>query len=165
MAEDNEDYQTVKLNVGGRLFETNASLIKRHGDSILAVLLNDTRQDDPSKPVFIDRNGDIFALVLDYLRYGSITLPITVSREMFLRDLEYYGIVPVVGTVKPGLEEDINEVKRDVKAIKRDVMAFTDECDSLKSGIMRAREDVSVIERKTEDILEEVEDLACYLRK
>ena len=30
--------------------------------------------------------------VLDYLRYEKLSLPITVSREMFLMDIDYYGL-------------------------------------------------------------------------
>jgi hypothetical protein len=40
---------------------------------MLARIVSDTWQEDPTKPVFIDRNGSTFDLVLDYLRYGSIT--------------------------------------------------------------------------------------------
>jgi hypothetical protein len=37
---------------------------------MLGRLVSDTWNDDPEKEVFIDRNGDIFPYVLDYLRYG-----------------------------------------------------------------------------------------------
>lgn len=67
--------RTVKFNVGGKVFETTLSLIDQHEDTMLARLVSDTWQEDPSKSVFIDRDGDIFAQVLNYLRYGSITLP------------------------------------------------------------------------------------------
>lgn len=44
------------------------------------------------EPVFIDRNGDRFDYVLDYMRNGSVTLPITISKDSFLSDLDYYNI-------------------------------------------------------------------------
>ena len=39
-------------------------------------------------------------LVLDYLPYGSITLPIAASGDMFLLDMDFYGAVTSEGTMK-----------------------------------------------------------------
>jgi len=51
--------------------------------------------DDQKKdlPIFVDRDGDRFRYVLDYMRDGQkVNLPIlTVAKEGFLKDLEYYG--------------------------------------------------------------------------
>ena len=110
--------QTVKFNVGGKLFETAQSLVDQHEGTMLARLVSETWNDDPSKPVFIDRNGDIFSHVLDYLRYGSITLPAMIPKDMFLRDLDFYGIIPDQGTVKTYSEGWANEVVRREERIK-----------------------------------------------
>ena len=68
MTELKQPTEIVQFDVGGRLFKTSRSLIDKHEDTMLARLVSDTWQEDPTKPVFIDRNGDIFAHVLDYLR-------------------------------------------------------------------------------------------------
>ena len=61
----------VKFNVGGKHFEVSRALIdEQNSDTMLGRLVSDTWSNDPSKPVFIDRNGDIFSHLLDYLRYG-----------------------------------------------------------------------------------------------
>jgi hypothetical protein len=52
------------------------------------------------KPLFIDRDGDKFSYVLDYLHYGSIDLPPAIPKTMFQRELDYYGIAAEDGTVK-----------------------------------------------------------------
>ena len=55
--------------------------------------------DDPSKEIFIERDGDCFKFVLDYLRdNGHVILPITNPRAAFLIELLYYGIEPVDGS-------------------------------------------------------------------
>ena len=95
--------QTVKFNVGGKLFETARSLIDQHENTMLAKICSDRWLEDPNAVVFIDRDGDMFAQVLNYLRYGTISLPITINLDMFLRDLDYYGITPDEGSV---LEHD-----------------------------------------------------------
>jgi len=83
---------TVKFNVGGKLYEVSLSSIERNPESMLARLTSDMWNDDPSKPIFIDRDGDIFAHVLNYLRYGSIELPSCIPKSMFERELDYYGV-------------------------------------------------------------------------
>lgn len=90
--------RTVKLNVGGRYFGVSLSLIKQapHDDTMLSRLVskewNNTNNNDPTQTIFIDRDGDIFAHVLNYLRYGSIELPNSIPISMFERELDFYGI-------------------------------------------------------------------------
>lgn len=42
--------------------------------------------------IFIDRNGDYFSLILDFLRTGSLDVPQHFSRKALLREFEYYQI-------------------------------------------------------------------------
>ena len=58
---------TVKFNVGGRHFEVSMDLIKKYSESVLGTLVSSSSCDET---VFIDRNGDTFAYVLDFMRYG-----------------------------------------------------------------------------------------------
>ena len=65
---------------------------------MLERLVSDTWQKDSkdhTKPIFINRDGDTFAYVLNYLRYGRVTLPDTIPEDMFLLDLDFYGIEPI----------------------------------------------------------------------
>ncbi len=95
---------TVHFNVGGKKFEVSQDLIASHENTMLGRLVSDTwtsaaSADEQDEPVFIDRDGDTFGLVLHYLRYGTVSLPMTVPRDNFLRDLDFYGIVAVEGTI------------------------------------------------------------------
>ncbi|KAL7524173.1 LOW QUALITY PROTEIN: hypothetical protein ACHAWF_000844 [Thalassiosira exigua] len=58
---------TVKFNVGGRFFEVSRSLIDPHSDTMIERLVLARRS---KGDCVIDWNGDTFAYVLDYLRYG-----------------------------------------------------------------------------------------------
>ena len=52
----------------------------------------DRWQSDPDSTLFIDRNGERFQCVLDYMRDGEVILPgNAVSKESLLREFEYYG--------------------------------------------------------------------------
>ena len=61
---------TIKFNVGGRPFEVSRDLMDKYSETMLGKLVSEAWQTDPEEPVFIDRDGDIFAFVLNYLRYG-----------------------------------------------------------------------------------------------
>ncbi len=61
---------TIKFNVGGKHFEVSRDLMEEHSETMLGKLVSEAWQQDPEEQVFIDRNGDTFAYVLDYLRYG-----------------------------------------------------------------------------------------------
>jgi hypothetical protein len=94
--------ETVKFNVGGKHFEVSRALIVEHPDTMLAKLISKAweNESDKDKPIFIDRDGDKFSYVLDYLRYGSIELPQSIPKTMLQRELDYYGIAVADGTVK-----------------------------------------------------------------
>ena len=42
--------------------------------------------------IFIDRDGQLFRHVLNYLRDGRVVLPIAMDKNTFLHELSYYGI-------------------------------------------------------------------------
>jgi hypothetical protein len=132
MVDDTKVTPTVMFNVGGKAFETARSLFRQHEDTMLARLVSDTWQEDPTKPIFIDRDGDTFRSVLDYLRYGSITLPMTVSKETFLRDMNFYGIVHVEGTVKTTSEAWAAQIDNRHAELEN----LNDETNILKEKIM-----------------------------
>jgi hypothetical protein len=58
---------------------------------MLARIASETWQTDPAATIFINGDGERFRYVLDYLRKGSISLPLTVPKQAILTDLEYYG--------------------------------------------------------------------------
>ena len=56
------------------------------------------------KPLFIDRDGERFRYVLDYMRDGpTISLPVTVSKDGFLMDLDFFGFENVNPTLVSAL--------------------------------------------------------------
>jgi hypothetical protein len=102
---------TVTFDVGGKFFKVSRTLIEQFSDTMLGKIVSETWQRDSSATVFIDRDGDIFAHVLSYLRYGSIVLPITISRVMFDRELDYYGIINDVNAMTIKQESSIDAMK------------------------------------------------------
>jgi BTB/POZ domain len=49
-------------------------------------------QNQDKREIFIDRDSNRFSFVLDYMRNnGIVELPLNISRNIFLNELEYYG--------------------------------------------------------------------------
>ena len=102
---------TVKFNVGGKHFEVSGALISVNSETMLAKMISETWEQEPEKPIFIDRDGDMFAHVLNYLRYGSIELPMSTTQNMFQRELDYhYAISAANGTVTDVKKKTLAEI-------------------------------------------------------
>ncbi|GFQ07635.1 BTB/POZ domain-containing protein at3g09030 [Phtheirospermum japonicum] len=123
--------ERIKLNVGGRLFETTVSTLRFGGpDSLLSALSNRPGHD----PVFIDRDPEIFSILLSLLR--SNRLPSTAKRfsnQELIDEALYFGIesqlrsalaptrlngidASLLTTVKPsadGVVSDLNAIESD----------------------------------------------------
>ncbi|ERN09719.1 BTB/POZ domain-containing protein At3g09030 [Amborella trichopoda] len=79
----------LKLNVGGQLFETTPSTLQRGGPDSLLFSLSTIL----TSPIFIDRDPQIFSLLLSLLRTGRLpSLSLQFSKEELLEEAQYYGI-------------------------------------------------------------------------
>lgn len=122
--------QTVKFNVGGRHFEVSRALIEqpRAGSTLQRMVTARAIGQDERAAVFIDRDGDTFAQVLNFLRHdGNIVLPVSIPKEMFLRDLDFYGIAhDDEGVCRIASSEDINnEVNEEMNILQDRVLDLT----------------------------------------
>ena len=94
-----------KLNIGGTRYEVSNSLLDQFQDSMLRRITSDTwnneSNDDPlldpdltkkEEEIFIERDGGRFKFVLDYMRDGEVSLPLSIPRQQLVSDMEYYGI-------------------------------------------------------------------------
>lgn len=63
--------ERIKFNVGGKQYECSRDLIaQQNPETVLGKLVSDMWQSNPDEAIFVDRDGDLFAHVLNYLRYG-----------------------------------------------------------------------------------------------
>ena len=107
MSEETQDL--VKLNVGGVYFESSKETLTKVPDSMLGRMFGRCDimlQADAEGSIFIDRHGDHFGLILDYLRDGDAfearrtirALP-EEEQEAMLQELDYFGLETAVLTV------------------------------------------------------------------
>jgi len=84
----------IKYNVGGIKYQVARSLIRMYPKSLLAKTAFSpwNKDEDHDKEIYIERDGDRFRYVLDYLRDGLVFIPATVAKEAVMLDLNYYGL-------------------------------------------------------------------------
>jgi hypothetical protein len=90
---------TVRFDVGGTIYKVSRSLLEQHPNTMLTRMVSktwSTEQDNDNErkdePLFIDRDGERFRYVLDFMRDGpNVSLPVTISKEGFIKDLDYFG--------------------------------------------------------------------------
>jgi hypothetical protein len=90
--------QSVRLNVGGTIFETKIETLNQSDNYFTRNILNKTNFQHDAKPFFIDRDPELFKYVLDYLRGQSIFLnddsPLssTFMQKQLCDEAIFYGI-------------------------------------------------------------------------
>lgn len=88
---------TIKFNVGGKVYKTSRSTIERYPDSMLAALISGKFElnEDKKGRVYVntDRNGEMFGIVLDAMRNNKLILPKDFNNhDLLAAELDYYGL-------------------------------------------------------------------------
>jgi len=92
----------VVLQVGSVTYHTTAHTLLTCPDSYFHGLLNPSFRQDKAKTIFIDRDGEIFKYILEYLMYGKLisTINDTGILQKLLIDAGYYLLPPLVEQLK-----------------------------------------------------------------
>lgn len=140
--------ETVQFNVGGKMFEVSRALIDQHPNAMLSKMISENWVTETDDPLFIDRDGDIFSHVLNYCRYGSIDLPVSIPKTMFQRELDYYGINSRDSNIKTMSLYELTKTNNEELKLKQkeidhhklvsDMLAFAAEC---QCKLFRSRSD------------------------
>lgn len=85
--------ETVIINVGGNVFETFRSTLKRFKTCKLSDEREMMKYYRPDKgDFFFDRDPYAFNIILNYLRYGDLHLPTNLCGPALMREFQYWGI-------------------------------------------------------------------------
>jgi hypothetical protein len=102
------DEVRVLLNVGGVRFESSRATLTRVPDSMLGLMFGRCDQmlqvDPVDGSIFIDRDGDRFRLILDFLTGGELSNNVARTiralpeneRELMIQELDYFGLEAAV---------------------------------------------------------------------
>ncbi len=84
----------VELSVGGRVFQTTLDTLTKYPDSMLKTMFSgdfDAHKDERGRP-FVDRDGDLFAVVLNALRNGALIVPAECDVRALRREFDFYQL-------------------------------------------------------------------------
>ena len=138
--------ETVRFNVGGRHFEVSRSTLDLYPTTVLAKAVSKNWK--PSAVYYVDRNGDRFQYVLDWMRDGEVHLPVTESRQAIAKEFQYYGIDVMEKTIHQGtLEggkilttasgnvfEEIDEINQAIEKAKKEMKAQETKKHAIKAA-------------------------------
>lgn len=84
--------ERIKLNVGGRIFETTYGTLQKYPHlPLLQIIQSGVKDNDGC--YFLDRNPEAFAAILDFYRCDRIRPPPNLHFDIVQREFEYWGLV------------------------------------------------------------------------
>lgn len=104
----------VKLNVGGSLFYTTLGTLTKRYDSMLRAMFSGRMEvlTDSEGWVLIDRSGQHFGAILNYLRDGSIPLPDSKCElKQLLVEAKFYCLAELVEQCEEELKKIGDEIQ------------------------------------------------------
>ncbi|KAI1725649.1 BTB/POZ domain-containing protein [Ditylenchus destructor] len=129
----------VKLNVGGRVFQTTRQTLSREAGSFLTRLCQDDQdlpsEKDETDSYVIDRDSDYFATVLNYLRHGKLVLDRGLSEEGVLEEAEFYNLPRLIALCNEKIAEREKTKKGPTKHVYRVLQCHEDELTSVVSAM------------------------------
>uniref|UniRef100_A0A0D9XK05 BTB domain-containing protein n=1 Tax=Leersia perrieri TaxID=77586 RepID=A0A0D9XK05_9ORYZ len=116
----------VLLNIGGIRHKTTAdTLTQREPGSLLAAVLSGGAHGLPTTEegaVFVDRDGELFRHVLNWLRDGAVpALPDAEYRQL-LREAEYYRLPGLIDCISERIGDDKIESSMEAELTRKDVI-------------------------------------------
>ena len=97
--------EIISLNVGGTLYTTSRSTLTRYPESMLGAMFGGNLPLENSKDsegnYFIDRDGELFKYILNFLRVSKLVLPNNFQdTEAFQMEVDFYQIQPLIDEFK-----------------------------------------------------------------
>ena len=101
---------SIKLNVGGNIYQTSLETLTKHPESLLAELFSGrfNLKQGSDGCYFVDRDGTHFRHILNYLRSGTapVLSVLKTDAEEILQEAEYYGLIGLVKAINNKLDGD-----------------------------------------------------------
>ncbi|XP_072030476.1 BTB/POZ domain-containing protein KCTD6-like [Amphiura filiformis] len=93
----------VSLNVGGRIYTTTSTTLQRYNSKFSRMFgpggLHGSMHDDHGN-CFIDRDGDVFRHILNFLRTSELVLPDDFKElDLLEREAKFYQIKELVDAI------------------------------------------------------------------
>jgi len=102
-----------RLNVGGREYVASASTLQKVEGSMLATMFTTTmRSETLNGAYFIDRDGDMFSYVLEYLRTDTVELPDSIEvLKRLQKEADFFMLPGLQTLIRSKLQRVLIELK------------------------------------------------------
>eukprot|EP01130_Rhizamoeba_saxonica_P005588 TRINITY_DN2229_c0_g1_i4.p1 TRINITY_DN2229_c0_g1~~TRINITY_DN2229_c0_g1_i4.p1 ORF type:complete len:308 (-),score=59.17 TRINITY_DN2229_c0_g1_i4:38-961(-) len=99
--------RAVKLNIGGKKYTTTMQTLMNHPNSMFSVMFSGRHslQPDDKGYYFIDRDGEYFGYILNYLREGDIEIHKSHIAKRLLREADFYGLTDLIDLLQDSISE------------------------------------------------------------
>lgn len=101
----------LRLNVGGQIYTTTRATLCKYPESMLGAMFKGDipAWKDQHGCYFIDRDGNIFKYVLNFLRSSRLSLPKDFKDyDLLVSEADFYQIQPLIEAVYAAREEELN---------------------------------------------------------
>lgn len=88
----------IKINVGGQIFETFVSTLRKYPNSLLGTMFHPRNESllkkkhSDKEDIFFDRNPRVFEVILDFFRTSYLHIPPDISSEMLKEELQFFQL-------------------------------------------------------------------------
>jgi hypothetical protein len=124
----------VKLNVGGKIFETSTETLT-YNSIYFQSMMSNNYADNKLDEIFIDRSSKAFCYILDHLRDPNQKIP----RE-YEYELNYYGIGYDSNVIIDDLEEQLQKFNQN---IDDKLKILCDKFDTMSNNLARNLADLN----------------------
>ncbi|XP_070543807.1 BTB/POZ domain-containing protein KCTD1-like [Ptychodera flava] len=115
----------IRLDVGGKLYTTSPTTLTRYPDSKLGAMFSGRVpvQTDDSGTYLIDRDGEVFRHILNFLRLSELCLPDDFKDyKLLIREADFYQL----DELKQAVEKEQTEHRREELVIGSDDPQFVE---------------------------------------
>jgi hypothetical protein len=125
--------QKVKLNVGGIYFETTIETLTKYSEGRISYFKSlfsrqwQLEKDPKDDSIFIDRDGDLFGYILQYLRTGKLAVDslCDLLRRDLINEVQFYNLDNLVDLLQIGPSTKGNYVKLDQQLASKKLYSDT----------------------------------------
>ncbi|CAI2355562.1 unnamed protein product [Caenorhabditis sp. 36 PRJEB53466] len=141
----------VRLNVGGKVFQTTKSTLMREPGSFLYRLCQEEQglpsDKDETGAYLIDRDPNFFSPILNYLRHGKLIMDPGVSEEGILVEADFYNLPTLSQMIMDRMQDRENELKtfQNNKFVYRVLQCHEEELASVVSAMTDGWKIVQVV--------------------